>query len=189
MTQSDTFVPCLGASRGKEESLADPAPDRVVLDQYDREQAPLRRYLVFLGINADTAEEIVQEAFLRLHSHLRGGGDRKNLRAWLYRVAHNLARNEQISAHNRLCGPMDDQALLHGASIQNECSPESLFLNRERDEKLRLAIGLLSAPQRACLVLRAQGMKYREIAAVLDLSISAVAENVQRGLGKLKGLV
>jgi RNA polymerase sigma-70 factor (ECF subfamily) len=64
-----------------------------------------------------------------------------------------------------------------------------LFLNRERDDKLREAISVLSAPQRECLVLRAQGMKYREIAAVLDLSISAVGENVQRGLEKLKGLL
>jgi RNA polymerase sigma-70 factor (ECF subfamily) len=179
----------MNASLGEEAPPADTAPDRVVLDQYHREQAPLRRYLAFLGIGADTAEEIVQEAFLRLHSHLRGGGDRTNPRAWLYRVAHNLARNEQSSAHNRLCGPMDDEALLHGASIRNGHSPESLFLNRERDNKLKAAIGALSASQRECLVLRAQGMKYREIAAVLDLSISAVAENVQRGLERLKGLL
>jgi RNA polymerase sigma-70 factor (ECF subfamily) len=188
MTQSDTFMPCMSEPRS-EEKPADPAPDCVVLDQYHREQAPLRRYLVFLGIDADTAEEIVQETFLRLHGHIRAGGNRANLRAWLYRVAHNLARNEQTSARNRLCGPMNDEALLSGASIENGRSPEWLFLNRERDEKLRFAIGALSAPQRECLVLRAQGMKYREIAAVLDLSISAVAENVQRGLEKLKGLL
>ena len=189
MIHSDTFMPCMSEIRSEEMPPADPAPDGVVLDQYHRQQAPLRRYLVFLGIDADTAEEIVQETFLRLHGHLRGGGDRTNLRAWLYRVAHNLARNEQMSARNRLCGPMSDEALLSGASTQNGHSPEWHFLNRERNEKLRLAIGALSGPQRECVVLRAQGMKYREIAAVLDLSISAVAENVQRGLEKLKGLL
>src|SRR6185312_7968705 len=189
MTRSDTIMPCMNASVGEDAPPGDTAPDRVVLDQYHREQAPLRRYLAFLGINIDTAEEIAQEAFLRLHSHLRGGGGRTNLRAWLYRVAHNLARNEQSSAHNRLCGPMDDEALLRGASIRNGYTPESLFLNRERDKKLKAAIGALSASQRECLVLRAQGMKYREIAAILDLSISAVGENVQRGLEKLKGLL
>lgn len=188
MTRSDTLVPCISTRHEGEEFPADPGPDWVVLDQYHREQAPLRRYLVFLGINADTAEEIVQEAFLRLHSHIRSGGDQSNLRAWLYRVAHNLARNEQSSAHNRLCKPIDETPP-GDASFQNGRSPESLFLNRERDEKLRLAIYALSAPQRECVVLRAQGMKYREIAAVLDLSVSAVAENVQRGLAKLKGLL
>lgn len=188
MTQSSTITPCIETSPG-EEPPSDPLPDRAVLDQYHREQAPLRRYLVFLGINADTAEEIVQESFLRLYRHLSRGGDRTNLRAWLYRVAHNLARNEQNSAHNRLCGPIDDEGVSHGASTSHGISPELLFLNRERDDKLREAISVLSAPQRECLVLRAQGMKYREIAAVLDLSISAVGENVQRGLEKLKGLL
>ena len=88
----------------------------------------------------------------------------------------------EVAETVRTCGP-------GCASTQNGHSPESLVLNRERNEKLRLAIGALSGPQRECLVLRAQGMKYREIAAVLDLSISAVAENVQRGLEKLKGLL
>jgi len=44
----------------------------------------------------------------------------------------------------------------------------------------------LSAAQKDCLILRAQGLKYREIADVLKLSVSTVAENVQRGLDRLK---
>jgi RNA polymerase sigma-70 factor, ECF subfamily len=47
----------------------------------------------------------------------------------------------------------------------------------------------LSEAQRACLVLRAQGMKYREIASVLDMSISNVGESVQKGLSKLRELL
>jgi DNA-directed RNA polymerase specialized sigma24 family protein len=68
---------------------------RLVLEHYDQEQIPLRRYVSFLGVDAETAREIVQESFLKLHEHLLRGGDRTNIRAWLYRVAHNLARNAQ----------------------------------------------------------------------------------------------
>jgi RNA polymerase sigma-70 factor (ECF subfamily) len=44
----------------------------------------------------------------------------------------------------------------------------------------------LSAAQRECLVLRSQGLKYREIADVLNVSTSTVGENIQRGLERLK---
>jgi RNA polymerase sigma-70 factor (ECF subfamily) len=47
----------------------------------------------------------------------------------------------------------------------------------------------LSPAQRSCLVLRAQGLKYREVAEALNLSVSTVAENVQRGLERLKELL
>ena len=63
------------------------------------------------------------------------------------------------------------------------------FLERERLRRLREGINKLSQAQRECLVLRSQGLKYREIATVLSLSVSTVGENVQRGLEKLKDLL
>jgi len=48
---------------------------QLVLEHYDREQLPLRRYVGFLGVDGETAREIVQETFLRLHEHLLEGGD------------------------------------------------------------------------------------------------------------------
>ncbi len=47
----------------------------------------------------------------------------------------------------------------------------------------------LSPAQRDCLALRTRGLKYREIGEVLNLSVSTVGENVQRGLEKLKELL
>src|SRR6476469_4811540 len=74
---------------------------QLVLEQSDREQLPLRRYVGFLGVDAETTREIVQETFLRLHEHLLEGGDQTHLRGWLYRVAHNLARNAQSAFHSK----------------------------------------------------------------------------------------
>ena len=59
----------------------------------------------------------------------------------------------------------------------------------EVDSDFTTAMQELSAAQRECLVLRAQGLKYREIAEALNLSVSTVGENVQRGLDRLKGLL
>ena len=68
-------------------------------------------------------------------------------------------------------------------------SAEEILLQEEQQTRLRKAMGHLSAPQRNCLALRSQGLKYREIAESLDLSVSTVAENVQRGLEKLREMI
>ena len=165
------------------EYLEDISLRRLVLEHYDQEQIPLRRYLTFLGLDGDTVRELVQESFLKLHEHLLAGGDRRNLRAWLYRVAHNLARNAQSAARASKTDPLPDVLSSSAASIEDE------LLERERLERLRNAVEQLSTAQRECLALRAQGLKYREIADVLSISVSTVGENIQRGLERLKDLV
>jgi RNA polymerase sigma-70 factor, ECF subfamily len=193
MTDANILVECGGTASQQVETVDEtpidrPEVDRVVLEHYDREQIPLRRYLVFLGVNDATAQEIVQESFLRLFRHLGQNGERSNLRAWIYRVAHNLARNEQNASRERQCDSLGAGHADALAEIAGE-SPEMLLLNREKEKRLYAAIQRLSEAQRACLVLRAQGMKYREIASVLDMSISNVGESVQKGLSKLRELL
>lgn len=193
MTDANTVTGPPGATRKRVEPVDAISLDRLsaedaVLEHYDREQVPLRRYLLFLGVDDATAQEIVQESFLRLFRHLGESGDRGNLRGWLYRVAHNLARNEQSASRERKCDSLD-AALANALPGDSGDSPEASVLHREKADRLREAIQALSKSQRDCLILRAQGMKYREIASVLDLAVSSVAENVQRGLGKLRELL
>jgi len=161
---------------------------QLLLEHYDREQIPLRRYLLFLGMDPESARETVQEAFLKLHEHLLAGGDRTNLRAWLYRVAHNLARNSQSAFRSSKTDLIADFTA-SAEPVSADASAEEEMLERERMTRLRAAMDQLSAAQKECLVLRSQGLKYREIADVLHLSVSTVAENVQRGLDRLKELV
>lgn len=170
------------------EYLEDTSHRRLVLDHYDREQLPLRRYLLFLGLDAESCREIVQETFLKLHEHLLAGGDQTNLRAWLYRVAHNLARNNQTAFHARRTDPLTDMAIANELPASAE-SAEDELLAKERMQRLSCAMGQLTPAQRGCLILRSQGLKYREIAEVLGLSTSTVGENIQRGLDKLKELL
>jgi RNA polymerase sigma-70 factor (ECF subfamily) len=139
-------------------------------------------------VDVETSRECVQESFLKLHEHLIAGGDRSNLRAWLYRVAHNLARNAQASAAAKRTEPLPETS---GVSdpVATEASAEESLLARERERVLKEALEQLSPAQRECLVLRSQGFKYREIAELLALSVSTVGENIQRGLTKLKDLL
>ncbi len=126
-----------------------------------------------------------RRAFLRLHQHLLAGGERTNLRAWLYRVAHNLGRNAQLSLRVSRSIPLPEEGSADLAS-DPRASAEEQLLAREKEQQFRRALSELSSAQRSCLALRSQGLKYREIAEALKLSTSTVAENVQRGLEKLK---
>jgi RNA polymerase sigma-70 factor (ECF subfamily) len=68
-------------------------PDQEVIRLFDELYTPLRRYVIFLGLPPEDAEDAVQETFLRLYKHLGSRRDRANLRGWLFHVARNLARD------------------------------------------------------------------------------------------------
>ncbi len=186
MESAETLA--LLAAPGKPKYLEDTSVRRITLDLYDQEHVAIRRYLVFLGLTSDAAQEIVQDAFLKLHEHLLGNGDRRNLRAWLYRVAHNLARNAQTAWRSSKTDALSNESVdrefrADGMSVEEE------LLAAERNRRMQQAINGLNPAQRECLVLRAQGLKYREIAEALNISVSTVGENVQRGLEKLKEIL
>ena len=149
---------------------------------YDQLRDPLYRYLLGLGLSHADAGDGVQETFLRLHQHLRRSGDRTNLRGWVFQVARNLVRNEVKRAGRRRTEAMD-AGLERQAAGGN--SPEDQVLRRERLQRLRRAIANLTPQQRECLLLRASGLRYREIAEVLGIGISSVGELVQRATARL----
>ncbi len=188
MEQADIFALPAAAWKAEAEYLEDTSLRRLVLEHYDEEHVAIARYLSCLGVDAETGREIVQESFLKLHEHLLAGGNHSNLRAWLYRVAHNLARNAQTAFRSRKTDSLPDAATMGELRARTPSAEEEL-LAAEQSKRVRAGVEQLSAAQRECLVLRAQGLKYREIAEVLNLSVSTVGENVLRGLEKLKELV
>jgi RNA polymerase sigma-70 factor (ECF subfamily) len=148
---------------------------------YGELRKPLLRYLVCLGLSMDEAQDVVQEAFLSLHRHLTAGGSKENIRSWLFRVAHNRARNTQNSYGRRFGAPLDAEI----DSPSGQATPEQAVLQREKFEQLGRAIGQLEAAERECLLLRAGGLCYREIGEVLGMPTSTVAETLDRTIRKL----
>jgi RNA polymerase sigma-70 factor (ECF subfamily) len=59
-------------------------------------------------------------------------------------------------------------------------------MNRQRRMRLERAIGDLSGQQRQCLFLRAEGLRYREIAEAIGISSSSVSEFLKRAVTKLR---
>jgi RNA polymerase sigma-70 factor (ECF subfamily) len=148
---------------------------------YHELRKPLLRYLICLGLSADEAQDAVQDAFLGLHKHLGSGGSQQNIRGWLFRVAHNSARNRQHSYDRRFGKSLHPDL----DSISEEATPEQAVLEKEKLRRVEKAMLSLTGCERECLLLRAGGLRYREIAEVLDLPTSTVADTVDRAIKKL----
>ena len=148
---------------------------------YRELRKPLLRYLVSLGLSSDEAQDVVQDAFLSLQRHLTSGGSQENIRSWVFRVAHNRARNRQNSYHRRWGEPLDAEV----DSISDDATPERAVLRKEKFQQLRKAILFLTQSERECLLLRAGGLRYREIGDVLGIATSTVGETVERAVKKL----
>src|SRR5689334_5419956 len=69
---------------------ANVSQQRQVIDLFRSARTPLYRYFVSIGLQPDQADDVIQEAFIRLYEHLASGAKIENPRGWLFSVAHNL---------------------------------------------------------------------------------------------------
>jgi RNA polymerase sigma-70 factor (ECF subfamily) len=174
------------ANLAKAATAADRARDEA-LRWFDELRDPLRRYLMCAGASPADADEAVQESFLRLYQHLKKNGDLSNLRGWMFQVARNYLRDERKSARRQRSVPLDEVLEREGRFADPRDSPEHCVLGDERTRRLRAAIERLPVEQRECMLLRASGLTYREIAAVLGINISSAGALVRRAVARLSG--
>ena len=80
----------LGEIEGTHRSPPSPLVEEVVC-LFDQLRDRLLRYVISFGLSAQDGEDVVQDVFLALFRHLKQGRSRRNLRAWVFRVAHNQA--------------------------------------------------------------------------------------------------
>ena len=134
----------------------------------------------FVGSTAE-AEDIVQATFLKTFDEMRRAKI-LNLRAWLYRVAHNLAIDQL--RRNTVQETAIAEWLFLSASSPSEPSAEENTIQRQR---ISNAMRSVSERERNCLMLRAEGLSYVEIGEVLGISAKAVSVYLVRGLKKIRG--
>jgi RNA polymerase sigma factor (sigma-70 family) len=152
-------------------------------DFFDRYyQAVCRRLTGLLG-NRSAAEDVAQEAFLKLYQ--TPPADPANVGGWLNRVAVNLAYNYLRGEESRR-----RREMTAGGSEAGEApewaGPEESALRTEEVEQVRMALESLTVRDRACLLLRFSGMSYAEIAAALDIGESSVGTVLARSRARFK---
>ncbi len=154
-----------------------------VAELFGQLRTPMLRYLLTFGVSVHDAEEIAQEVFLALFQHLRHDRDRSNLRGWIFRVAHNLALKRRTASQRQLAKSVI-------ADVENRSDdaldPEQQLALLQKERKLRAVWRALPDTDQRCLSLRAEGLRYREIAEVLRLSLSAVSMSLTRSLARFE---
>jgi RNA polymerase sigma-70 factor (ECF subfamily) len=169
--------------------LVQPSMDveQEVIRAYESLRLPVYLYLAAVVGDASEAEDICQEVFLRLFIHCsnRGMVAPESLRSWVFRVGHNLAidRIRTRKFTRELDGEDPLQVLFQLPDTGR--TPEEVLLERERLEAVQRRLAQLSSQEQHCLYLRAEGFRYREIAEILGITRSSVAEFLRRAIRKL----
>ncbi len=180
---SDLFPPQTTVS----EEAGSYSLEEEILSLFDTLHGSLLRYALSFGLSIHDSEDIIQEVFLALFHHLRRGGSRSNLRGWAFRVTHNLAlkRRARLSAENKL---MDDAH--DSLEDYSDCfpDPEAQLLFDERQSRLLAVFHALPKNDQWCLRLRAEGLRYREISQIVQISLGSVSASLTRSLARLASL-
>jgi RNA polymerase sigma factor (sigma-70 family) len=136
----------------------------------------LFRYLHRLTGEQDVAEDIAQEAFVRL---LRQSLPEAEVRPWLFTVATNLVRDRARKSERR-------QRLLMTAPdlVTRTPLPDEDVERAERRQSVRNALDRLPQRDRQLLLMREEGFKYDEIAQVIGVASASVGTLIARALKK-----
>lgn len=175
----DSYAPTAAADQAQSAGI-----EENVLRLFDRFHNRLLRYVLALGLPIEEGEEVVQEVFLSLFRHLQQGRPAYNLAGWLFRVAHNLGLKRR-SANQRLrdvMGPDDEAA---AAQRDDGLNPEEGIIQHQRHQRLLAVVRALPEQDQLCLRLRAEGLRYREIAQTLGISLGSVSNSLARSLARL----
>lgn len=131
--------------------------------------------------DAGLAEDVTQEVFLKLYQHIGSLRDEEHVRPWLLRVASNTALNT-IRSRGRAGAREEEFAV--SATVGGGSEPVGIEADYERRteiEEARRALAQVKEPMRSCLLLKQQGLSYKEIAQTLNLNEANVGSLIARG--------
>jgi RNA polymerase sigma-70 factor (ECF subfamily) len=168
-----------------EEERVPSSPEIEVVDLFEELRDRLLRYLLALGLSVHDGEEIIQDSFLLLFQHLRRGRARQNLRGWIFRVARNLALKQRAANQVRLRRIVEFDETSPDQSVDRRPNPEEQLQSELRQKRLLAVVQALPEQDQSCLFMRAEGLRYREIAEALGISLGSVAASLARSLAKL----
>jgi RNA polymerase sigma-70 factor (ECF subfamily) len=151
-----------------------------VMAAYDENQRRLTSFAYALTRDADAADDLVQETFLRLVKEHAAGREPENVTAWLYRVCSNLA----TSRGRR--GVVARKFLERRPAEETEVAAEIEILRHELSETLLAALTILPDDQRSALVMAAQGFSGREIADALGRTETSTRTMMFRARERLR---
>ena len=159
-----------------------------LLRAFNDVRAELVSTLTFVLGNRDDAQDAAQDAFLKCWRTQEGLAGVQNVRAWIFRVGLNAAKDLQRNAWRRRAKMMGDQT---PPEVPKEGSaPEDALDEKESLERLRRALMELRPEEKEVFLLRQNGdLTYEEIAEMRRAPVGTVKTQMRSALQKLRRLL
>ena len=152
-----------------------------------RFQTRLLNFVYRMIGDRERAEDLVQEAFVRVHRHLHRFDRSRKFSTWIYTIASNLAKNE---LRNRSRSPLVLYESARAASEPDQrpvefedpaSRPDDLFARRHLKDLVDRTVAGLSPHHRVVFVLRElEGRSYEEIAEITSCNLGTVKSRLNR---------
>lgn len=184
------LTPALGvATQGSEERISKENFNEIV----QHHQRRVYRFIYLLARDADLADTLTQECFLRAYEKRASFRGKCRIDTWLLRIALNLvrdqAKNRRQSFWRGLVGLDETEASMHEPRAGSP-SAERILLAREQLQSVENALSSLSQQQREVFLLRfSEEMALEEIANLLGLRIGSVKAQLSRATSKLREIL
>jgi len=161
--------------------------DSALSDLYRRWAGPLLRYLERMVKERATAEELVQESFIRVHQAKDRYEPQARFSTWLFRIGRNLALNELDLARRKKphlstdLEMSEEDARPQLTLVSNTPSADSIIDAKRTRELIESVLAELPERQRSALWLSTvEGHSYAEVATVLETSTASVKSLIHR---------
>ena len=148
-------------------------------------------------LDHDLAMEVTQKTFISMCRNLSSLQDTGKFKAWLYKIAVNYCREEIRRKQNSRATPFDrvwnveaEQSPQWEVSGSRTDDPDRQFQRNEVADILQAALMAINEDQRAVVIMKEyEGLKFREIAEVLNISENTVKSRMYYGLESLKRIL
>ena len=155
-----------------------------LVDTFNELKDELISTLVFVLGNHEDAKDAAQDAFIKCWNAREQLPQVINLRAWIFRVCFNTAKDMQRSAWHRRAKPLKAEQYTMSAK---DAAPGHTLERKESVEQLRLAILHLREEEKEVFLLRQNGeLTYEQIAEVRGCPVSTVKTQMRSALHKLR---
>jgi RNA polymerase sigma-70 factor, ECF subfamily len=180
-TPSDRTAPPPPSLPGAEPARLD---DDALVALFNQIRDELVSTLLYVIGNPDDAQDAAQEAFLKCWRTRHTMGDVQNVRAWIFRIGLNSAKDHQRSAWKRKSRPLPDDDLM---TPPRDGPPGESLEDRETLGRLRDALARLRPEEREVFVLRQNGeLTYEQIAELRGAPVGTVKTQMRAALQKLR---
>ena len=144
----------------------------------------MRRILLRRGRTQEEAEDLIQEAFLRMQEYCEKGGQVRQPEGFLVRTVLRLAINARRDEHRDLYAVQDSEQIAQ--ILDTGPMPDEVLAAEECLERMRVALDAVNRRTRDILFMhRLDGLSYAQIAQQTGLSISAIEKHMASALAIL----